>query len=181
MLSGQQKTCMAKDGFLELQSSGLSHDASENDPQRWTENEVRTPVLRTSPTFSAHSRSREKDERRAYTRRILLSSKTWDRLNRVTPAWRRRPNSTQRTAVMACADLIGGPDKREKPWQHGRNQLCLGGSGLAEPDRALKGKVGCAEAAPKPSRRANRGRGEPYAVRSCTYGSPEGCDMKLLT
>jgi hypothetical protein len=58
----------------------------------------------------------EKGERRTYTRRILLSPKTWDRLNRVKPAWRRKPNITQRTAVMACADLFGGPDMRDKRW-----------------------------------------------------------------
>jgi putative transposase len=38
----------------------------------------------------------------------------------------------------------------------------------------LKGKVGCAEAAPKPTRRGNRGSGEPYAVTSCTYWFGEG-------
>ncbi len=54
-LIGQQKTCKAKDGFPELQSSDLQEDPSENDPERWTENEVRIRVLRASPTFSAHS------------------------------------------------------------------------------------------------------------------------------
>ena len=75
---------------------------------------------------------------------------------------------------MACADQISGPGMEDKRRQLWRNHSCLGGSGLAEPVGTPKGKVECADAAPKPSKQVVRERGEPYAATNGTYGFGEG-------
>src|SRR5713101_3301847 len=53
-----------------------------------------------------------KDKREAWSTSYLTLLKRRDDLNRVTPAWLRRLNITQRTAVIACADRESGTDRR---------------------------------------------------------------------
>ena len=54
-----------------------------------------------------------------------------------------------------------------KPVLFGRKQV-------SGPWEMPKGKVECADAAPKPSKQVVRERGEPYAATNGTYGFGEG-------
>jgi hypothetical protein len=61
--------------------------------------------------------------------------------------------------------------QRGKPRQLRRNQLCLGGSMLAEPVRKEKGRVGCADAAPKPAYLSIQGKVRAVCAETCMHGS----------
>ena len=79
-----------------------------------------------------------RDERDAWSTSSLTLLKRRDDLNRVTPAWLRRLNITQRTAVMARADHESGTDRRINLGKPVRNLTCLGGSELAERVKGLE-------------------------------------------